>query len=84
MTPIKNTKNTTTTNSQNHKNEYEIKVANYLSGLWYMLGPYRLPIIYENKQDQSVICIIPEHPKNLVEEYLNQFPRDHATNQGIT
>jgi hypothetical protein len=30
--------------------KYTIKVGNYVPGLVYLLGPYKLPVIFENKQ----------------------------------
>lgn len=86
------------------RNTYSIKVGNYVPNLTYLLGPYKLPVLFEDEQyrilhillffseqiliaylsvdfiffllyrDESVICLIPEHPNNLIQEFLVQLP----------
>lgn len=70
MTPLKEKDK-----DPSHPGKVTIKVGNYVPGLMYLLGPYRLPVIFENKQDLSVICVIPDHPIKLIQEYLNQSSR---------
>src|SRR5947209_5115872 len=84
------------------KNKYTIKVGNFVPGLIYLLGPYKLPVISENLKyyssyhsfpylffitllhssnstnffrDQTSICVIPEHPINLLTALTKQILR---------